>query len=314
MINFRYHVVSLVAALLALAVGIALGGGPLQRVPDDESTAGGDAQSLAATQARLAVLQEGTEFADAYADRTADQLVGRSLDGRAVTLLTLPGADEADVDALTDMVGRAGASVTARAAVREELLDVGNRQLVTELATQMSDSAGDTIEMPADASGYEQMAMLVAHALVTRKNGGEAPDGAGESVLAGLDTADLLTVTGDVDSRGSTVLVVAGEPYGSADDREGAGDILSTLVTVLDERSEGLVLAGPVSSSADDGLVGTVRAEPATAGTVSTVDAVERTAGVVAAVLALGAEAAGRSGHYGTSAAGDGAVPSASNE
>ena len=81
-------------------------------------------------------------------------------------------------------------------------------------------------------------------------------------MLAGLDTADLLTVNGEGGERGSLVLLVAGDPYGGADEREGAGSILSTTVSVLDARSDGVVLAGPVSSSADDGLVGTVRADP----------------------------------------------------
>ena len=35
MISFRYHVVTLVSVFLALAVGIALGGGPLQGEVDD---------------------------------------------------------------------------------------------------------------------------------------------------------------------------------------------------------------------------------------------------------------------------------------
>ncbi len=57
-----------------------------------------------------------------------------------------------------------------------------------------------------------------------------------------------------------------------------------------------------------------MRSDPTTANEVSTVDAVERTAGAVVVVLALEAEADGRSGHYGTGAAGDGAVPGAAGE
>jgi hypothetical protein len=307
-INFRYHVVSLVAVMLALAVGIALGGGPLQRTPDD-APAGGEVQTLASAQAELAQLEEGTAFADDYTDRTADGVLDQAVKDRAVTVLTLPGADDADVTQLTQMVDRAGGTVTAEAVLGEKLLDVGNRQLVSELASQMTASAEDDLGMPDDVSGYEQMSLLLAHALVSHKAAGDDVDGTGESTLAGLATADLLTVDGDVDSRGSLVLVVAGEPYGSADDREGAGSIVSTLLVALDEQSDGVVLAGPVASSAEDGLVGTVRADPTTADVVSTVDALERTAGAVVAVLALREEADGKSGHYGTSAAPDGALP-----
>ena len=309
MINFRYHVVSLVAVMMALAVGIALGGGPLQRTPDDDSEGGGDAQTLVSAQAELSELEQGAAFADDYTDRTADGVLGKVVEGRAVTLLMLPGADDADVTQLNQMVDRAGGTVTVEATLSEALLDVGNRQLVAELATQMASSAEKELDLPADVGGYDQMALLVAHALVTEKGAGDEIDGTGESVLAGLATADLLTVAGEVDARGSLVLAVAGDPYGSADDRDGAGSIVSTLLAALDDRSDGVVLAGPVASSAEDGLVGTVRADPTTADVVSTVDAVERTAGAVVAVLALGEEAAGRSGHYGTSEAPDGALP-----
>lgn len=309
MITFRYHVVSLVAVMIALAVGIALGGGPLQRTSDDDSTTDSESQTLVSTQAQLNLLLEGAGFVDAYAEATADVLLGNALADRAVTVLTLPGADDAHVSAVTDMVDRAGGTVTVRAAVGEKLLDVGNRQLVSELATQLADSVGKDVDMPPEVTGYEQMGVLLAHALVSDRAGGEPLDGAGESILAGLETAELLTVTGNVDDRGSLVVVLAGKPYGSPDEREGGGSILSTLVSVLDERSDGLVLAGPVASSADDGLVGSVRADPTTANEVSTVDAVERTAGAVVTVLALEAEADDRSGHYGTGAAGDGAVP-----
>ncbi len=311
MITFRYHVVSLVAVLIALAVGIALGGGPLQRSGDDGSATDDESQTLVSTQAELDLLLDSAAFADAYADQTADALLRDGLDGRAVTLLTLPGADDAHVSRLADMIGRAGGSVTARAAVGEKMLDVSNRQLVSELATQMADSAGKDVDIPAGVTGYEQMGELLAQALVSGKAGGEPLDAAGESILAGLDTAELLAVTGNVDDRGSLVVVVAGKPFGSPDEREGAGSILSALTAVLDRRSDGLVLAGPVASSAEDGLVGTVRADPTAANEVSTVDAVDRTAGAVVTVLALQAEAAGRSGHYGTGAAGDGAVPGA---
>jgi len=47
--TFRYHVVSLLAVLLALAAGIALGGGPLSEVGRaDGATDGGSSSRTAA--------------------------------------------------------------------------------------------------------------------------------------------------------------------------------------------------------------------------------------------------------------------------
>ena len=314
MISFRYHVVSLVAVLLALATGIVLGGGPLQRDDMSGRSQVERAGDLTAARARVDAAQRGLAFADAYALATADALVERRLAGRAVTLVRLPGADVATVAELTEMVERAGAAVTAQVGFSNRLLDVANRQLVEELATQMRVSAKRAVKVPPDATGYERLALLVAHAVASTRDAGAAVDNAGESILAGVSTAELVRSQGKVETRGSVVLVLAGAPYGTADQRDGAARILATMVSALDARSDGVVVAGPAASAAGDGLVGALRADPKTASRVSTVDVTERVAGVVVAVLALAEQAAGATGHYGSLASADGPVPSVAAE
>ena len=311
MISFRYHVVSLLAVLLALAVGIAAGSGPLQRSDDDD---GDDAGSGATAGADVDELDGRLAFYDEYARASAGALLGTGLRNRAVTLLLLPGATDAEVTEVADAVATAGGSVTARAAVDEKLLDVGERQLVEQLASQMEEQVGNAVDVPSDASGYERMGLLLAHGLATTTPGGEPVDEAGESVLAGLDTAELVTVQGDLDRRGSLVLAVGGPPYGSADERQGAGTILTTLLAAVDGRSDGVVLAGPLASAEDDGLVGALRRDPVAAAEISTVDVADTAGGAVISVMALAGEAAGRSGHYGSEAAAGGAVPGVSGE
>lgn len=309
MISMRYHVVSLLAAFLALAVGVVLGAGPLRA--DASAPAAGATQgpTLAAAQSRIEQLDQVRAFADAYAAATAKPLVAGALTGRAVTLVRLPGAEDITLAQVGDMVEKAGGSVTARVVVDQKLLDVGNRQLVGELAAQMQDSAKRAVAVPAGVSGYERMGLLLAHAVVSRKKAGESVDPAGDSILAGAATAGLVTTAGNIDRRGSLVVAVAGEPYGSTDQREGAGAVTATLLAALDGASRGSVLVGPVSSAAQDGLVGALRADPTAAKEVSTVDVGGQVAGAVVAVLALREQAAGGYGHYGSSAAADGPVP-----
>jgi hypothetical protein len=134
-----------------------------------------------------------------------------------------------------------------------------------------------------------------------------------DRVLAGLSTADLVTTQGNIDRRGSLVLMVAGAPYGSSDERDGAGSIISTVATALDEQTNGVALVGPVESAAPDGLVGSLRADPTAARVVSTVDVADRVSGAVVSVLALAQQATGASGHYGTDEAADGPLPAASD-
>ncbi len=312
MITFRYHVVSLLAVLLALAAGVALGSGPLQREASDGSGET-DAEALAAADARIERLEQGQAFDAAYAGATAGELLGRRLDDRAVTLVSLPGSADATLATLSEMVVEAGGEVTARVSFEEKFLDVANRQLVDELATQMHDSVERDVEVPAGASGYERVGVLLANAIATTRPGGRPVNDVSDRVLAGLSTADLVTTQGNIDRRGGLVLLVAGAPYGSSDERDGAGSIISTVATALDEGTDGVALVGPLEAAAPDGLVGALRADPTAARVVSTVDVADRASGAVASVLALAQEARGTTGHYGTAEGADGPLPGSSD-
>lgn len=312
MISLRSHVVTLLAVLLALAVGVALGSGPLQSpAPTAATSTGGTDPAEPEQAAETARLAAALEHAEEYVRATAPDRVDRLLRKRAVTLVTLPGADAAGVAELATTVARADGVVTARLTVTEKLLDAADRQLVAELADQLTgkDELADELHLPGKASGYDRVGALLARAVTTPRWSGEPPDDAAERILAGLRTAGLVE-SDEVRRRGSLVLVVAGEPFGSSDQRAGAGSIVPALLGALDEGGRGLVLGGPTTSVGPDGLLGAVRAATV-AETVSTVEGVDRPAGAVLAVLALAGEQYGRAGHHGSPQAPDGLLPDA---
>ncbi len=304
----RDRLVSLSTVLLALAGGVALGGGPLQDSDGAPSDAQVDARALARSQAEARRLQQARTFDDAYLRASAPRVLGDRLEGRTVAVVTLPGADRERVAELTELVGVAGGVVTVQAQVRPGLLDVGNRQLVAELARQTQEAARTPVRTPRGAEGYALTGRLLGHALADPQDAGAMADRTGEGVLAGLTTAGLVTTAEPVSRRGSLVLVVAGEPRGSADERTGAGSIVVSLLEGLDASGDGAVLAGPSTAAAPDGVVGALRTTDA-AEEVSSVDAVDSLAGAVVAVRALAEEARGRSGHYGGADAPDGVMP-----
>ena len=85
MISFRYHVVSLVAVLLALGAGVALGSGPLERESAPESTTETGAPQTSAED-------EGyTRVNNGFAASLQSGMTQARLRGRTVTLLVLPG-------------------------------------------------------------------------------------------------------------------------------------------------------------------------------------------------------------------------------
>jgi hypothetical protein len=149
---------------------------------------------------------------------------------------------------------------------------------------------------------------LLGHALLDDQDAGSRVDRTGDSVLAGFTTAGLLTTDDPVTRRGSLVLLVAGPPTGSADQRQGAAAIVAALARGLDASGDGAVLAGPSAAGAADGVIGALRAAPGRR-EVSTVDALESLAGGVVAVRALADRALGRTGDYGSDAAPDGLLP-----
>jgi copper transport outer membrane protein MctB len=311
-ITFRYHVVSIVAVLLALAVGLALGGGLLQGTADTSQADQGsdDSATTADLREQVEALNAGNRFTDDFASTVAPGLVGDSLSGRSVTVVALPSARQDDVSSLKRLVGVAGGSVAGTVRVGAPLVDAKSKQLVDELGTQLEDRAKG-LQIPADAGPYERIGALVARAVGTDRKGGARVDGASTSILSGLGTASLMSVEGKLSRRGDLVLFVTGPGQGSADDQRGAATIVTELTKAVDAGTGGVVLAGPEASARGNGQVKAVRADVGTAREVSTVDSLGRTAGQVVTVMALAGQAAGETGQYGAVEAADGAMPGA---
>lgn len=315
MISFRYHIVSIVSVFLALAVGVALGGGPLKGEVDNTlvEQVKADRERKAELQSEIAALQTANGFTDRFAETIAPGLVGQTLQGRAVSLVVLPTAQQAEVTAMADMVTTAGGTVAGTVRVGDALLDVENKQLVDELATQLLDGASD-VSVASDSSGYERVGALIARAIGTEKEpGGAEVDGTSDSILAGLGTAGLMSAEGDLNRRGSLVLFLAGPGDGTEAERQGANSIATTLVGAVDADTAGAVVTGPVAAARADGLLRAIRDDVVVSQDVSTVDVLGRAAARVVTVMALAGQAQDQTGHYGAVDAADGAMPGASS-
>ncbi|NUR10090.1 MAG: copper transporter [Nocardioidaceae bacterium] len=311
MISFRYHIVSIVSVFLALAIGVALGGGPLKGEVDNTlvDQVKRDRAVKANLQAQITGLNSGNTFTDQFAKDVAPTLLADQLRGRSVTVVVLPNAAQSDVDGVSELVGTAGGTVGSTLRVGEQLVDASGKELVDELGSQLEGQAKD-VAVPADASPYERMGALIGRAFGTKTDAGSAPDGTTSAIQGGLSAAKLLSVDGKVDSRGSLFLFVGG-PGDTAGQDQGSGTIVTTLADAIDQATDGVVVAGPVSSARGEGIVKAVRDDVSAAGDVSTVDSLGRTAGQVVAVMALAGQAAGQSGQYGAVDAADGAMPGA---
>ena len=93
MIDFRYHLVSIVSIFLALAVGIVLGAGPLKGELGDtlNKEVAGLRKDKADLNKQLQEANAGAEARDAYIAETNPIMLAGVLQDRRVALVVLPG-------------------------------------------------------------------------------------------------------------------------------------------------------------------------------------------------------------------------------
>lgn len=301
MIDFRYHIVSIVAIFIALAVGIVLGSGPLK---DDisgflEDRTKALAAEKIALQQDVADLEDQVADAEAYAALVQPRVVSGLLAGRDVVVIELPGASDSDRDATEQVLEAAGATVTEEIRVKDAWTDPEQADVLARVTEGLTKG-------PVGADTYAAAGAVIADALVTssaRLAGEASPSGIADLAAyqeAGfLDVADLQAVT-----LASSAVFIAGSADGLDEAQAGEqATSLLPLVTAVDDADAGTVVAGPTDAATANGLITAIRNSDV-ADTVSTVDSLESTAGQTVAVLALDEQLLGQVGHYGT---GDGA-------
>jgi hypothetical protein len=298
--------------VLVLALGIALGAGPLQHSNSqrDRELAAQKAE-LARRQHRIASLEAGASFADAYGTATGPALTKGVLAGRSVVVVTLPGADSDTVAKLRAGVEAAQGKLTGQVDLAAPMARASSRQLVEALTSQMLTQAPD-VSVPADASGYERFGALLARAIGTGPTGQPAQaayDTTAVGIMSGLQSADLVTASQAISARAGLALVVTGPESAS---RAAAADN-AVPVTILQAFGQQLptVVVGPAGAASARGVIGALRGSPAATKVLSTVDSADTAIGRVAGVLALTARASGTVGQYGAVGAADGVIPGA---
>ncbi len=306
MIDFRYHLVSLIAVFLAVALGIVIGTTALNApiLEDLEGEVAALAEDKRELETQTQELQAQLDSGDAFEAAIAPALVAGSLTGRSVVLVATGEEVAAEtLEEVTTLVGQAGGTVTGTIRLQPGYSDPAAAAEVQSYVTGPGLPTGVTLPETDDTG--QLVGSLLAQVLMRPvAPGADVPDTAALStVLAGLRALDVL----DVESTGVTpadfaVLLTAGAPAeeDAEEDAEERTDTLIDLALALDAAGSGAVVAGDPASAREAGLVGVLRADPEDAAAVSTVDDVDAASGRISTVLALGRESEGTSGAYGT--------------
>ncbi|WP_369141177.1 copper transporter [Modestobacter versicolor] len=302
MIDFRYHLVSLIAVFLAVALGIVIGttqlNGPLTDNLQGQVTAlQEDKRSL---EDQTQQLQTQLDDVGSFEEAVGPTLVENTLTGRSVVLVVAGADPEPDVaEGLTALLGSAGATVTGTVRLTD---GYAAESTADTLETFLSGPGVPlTVTQPETDDPGEAVASVLAQLLMVPAEGSArvAPTATDTAtVLAGLEELDVLSQDStSVTPADLAVVLTTGALEG--DDAETRTSALLQLAVALDEQGSGAVVAGNLASAGDGGLVAALRADSAARGTVSTVDNVTAAAGRISTVLALAAEARGTSGEYG---------------
>ncbi|WP_222194850.1 copper transporter [Modestobacter italicus] len=303
MIDFRYHLVSLIAVFLAVALGIIIGttqlNGPLtDNLQNQVSALQTDKREL---EDQTQQLQAQLDDVGSFEEAVGPTLVEDALTDRSVVLV-LDGTDVAPevVEGVTALLGSAGATVTGTVRLTDAF---GTADAESSLSSYLSGPGLPASWTPPETDDTgEQAASLLAQVLMvppaTAEGPGVVPDAAATStVLAGLEQLEVLSRdTSSVSPADFAVVLTTGEAEG--EDAAERQEALVQLVGALDAQGAGAVVAGDQDAAREGGLVAAVRTDPTVA--VSTVDNVATAAGRISTVLALAAEGRGTTGAYGT--------------
>lgn len=315
MIDFRYHIVSLISVFLALAVGIILGAGPLKESIGDQLT--GQVEALRADKDTLRTELDGarTELTEteSFVSATAPALLEGVLPTRRVAVVQLGKIDDAVYEGVQQQLLASGATISARVQLTPAWTDpdqADTRQsYAASLAEYLENPSGDGFDAtlaqvlvdsltdadPADPDAFSSDASLVRAVLVEGKlvKVIDEPQAPADAFVFLAPT----TVTSD-DAEST-----------QAADLAAASRIEATLVSAAQSGSEGALVAGGTAVEGD--LVTTIRADQALAATLTTVSGTTTVTGQVTVPLALAARISGQVGQYGPGEGATAAAPPA---
>lgn len=312
MVNFRFHLVSLTAVFLALALGLAIGSTVVDRVTVDviEARLEDVRERAEATNARNDELQAELDLWRRFAEQAEERVVQGRLRDVPVLVVTVAGGPGERLDDVQQLLVAAGAIPQGRLMLTEKW-----RLTSPEDIRQLASIAG-TAALRRDAV-VRAGAVALARDLAREGATGGPTEGTTEGetgaaapapdpqtdILQAMRDAGFVQLDGpanaaSVPARGSRFVVLS--------DDDVAVPNAQLLVPFVQElaRLQAPVIAAQPSSARADGeaqpptLVGALRRGPL-ATSVSTVDNLDSFQGLIAAVLAVQDLAAGRTGHYG---------------
>lgn len=311
MIDFRYHLVSIVAVFLALAIGIVLGSTELQGHTIDALNAASNSlrSQLNAANAARDGYQSQAGASEQFLQGAEPKLVGGLLAGNSLVIITEPGAQGSVVDGVKAAAQIAGANVTGEVALQPTFFDLSGatQASLSSINSAIAGTDGTVLDAVANPqTGYQQQAaQLIATAILhtTATTATLSPPGA-QALLSEYAQAGYLNISG-TPTDGNTLAVIVTPQNAPADGaNDPANQVLLAVAQEFANASGATLVAGSTTGSAQPGSAMSVLRSSGVSGAVSSVDNADATLGQITVIEALAVQlAGGKPNSYGISGA-----------
>jgi Copper transport outer membrane protein, MctB len=303
LINFRYHIVSLMAVFIALSVGIAVGvslspsvdQGLLQQAAQDR-------KQVADLRAELDRRKALDNYRNAYDEQVGEVVTAGVLNGQRVAMVAMPDAPTGVVRDISNAVIGAGGTVVRDVKVTAEAFDAARAESVSDALADYSGPLGLNDTM----SPATRLGVAVGRSIGSKEM--EDRDALAIAVGESLEKRGLVTISKESAAQAQLIVVVtapASDPRPTPEELTAHVQFQVGLTT-----RAGVVLAGPNSEDIEGTDVLAARSDPTAVDSLSTVDVADLSSGVTTVVLAGKERLLGRPAqHYGALTKADAPLP-----
>jgi hypothetical protein len=316
-IDFRYHLVSIVAVFLALAIGIVLGStelqGPAYNLLDKTTSKLQNELGQVSSQ-RDAAQQQAAE-GEMYAQAVEPTVLRGLLTKQRLLIVTEPGAQSSVVSGISSAALAAGASITGQINLATKFFDTSGttQDSLNQTTLDVAQAAGLTLD--SSATYQQQAAQVIASEILT--TAAASPDGkppatdqatSAATMLQAYAASQFLSTTGQPASSATLAVVVTPQNPPSDGSADQLDQVLIPLVTELAAKSSATVVVGSSAGSGAGSPIAVLRSNNVSS-QVSTIDDADLVAGQTVAMQALAVGlAGGKTGSYGFTANGATAI------
>jgi hypothetical protein len=297
LIDFRYHLVSIVAVFLALAIGLVIGSTALRGYV----VTGLDTISQHEKKVNNSLYQHNSQLRariaadDAFARAAEARLLDGLLAGERVVLVLAPGTDSSTVSGISSALSQAGATVTGQVDLTAQFFDTGT---VTEQQLRSTVTSLEPIGMalPKSASdpqiaGQQAAAQVIAAAIVNKDGLQTLTHVQSQQILTEFGDSGFLQIKGvggaaSLAGQATMAVVVVPGTVPPAATSWPFNLALVSLANDLQEASKGVVLAGNLKGSGQRSAISAVNSGAARV-KLTTIDNADTAPGQVIVAQAL---------------------------